>query len=129
MPETETMRIYKGDKERIKEMADARGVKGRDVVSDLLREPVFRCPECGEPFDPSEVDPETIREHGLMTTGVDKIVKGQREVKDFECPACEERISPQDIEEMDATEHSGVTPDDLGVTDESEEADFSTEQE
>lgn len=128
MTETETIRIYKTDKDRIKEMADARGVKAADVVADLMREPIYRCPECGEPFDSSEVDPSTVREHGVMSTGVDKLVKGQRDVKDFECPCCEDRVKPKDVETADADEYDGATADELGVTREDSEEQFSTEE-
>jgi hypothetical protein len=128
MVETETIRIYAGDKERIKDMADARGAKPAEVVADLIREPTYVCPECDEPFDPSEIDPETVREHGVLTSGVDRLVKGERDVKDFECPCCEGRLRPKDIESVDGRHDDRATREDIGVTSENEEQEFSTEE-
>ena len=128
MAETATVRVYQSDKERIKEMADARGSRPADVVADLLREPAFRCPECGEPFVSEEIDPETVEEHGVLTTNVDNLVKGQRDVKDFECPCCEGRVKPQDVETVDASEHDRATAEDIGVTPEEDEQELSTEE-
>ncbi len=128
MAETVTMRVYEGDRERIKQMADARGVKSADVVADLLREPVYVCPECGDPFDPAEIDLSTVREHGVFTTGVDRLVKGQRDVKDFECPCCEARISPEDMDAVDGHHDGKATRENLGVTSETDEADESAEE-
>ena len=128
MAETTTVRIYATDKNRIKEMADARGSKPADVVADLLRDPAFRCPECGDPFVSEEIDPETVEEHGVLTSGVDKIVKGQRDVKDFECPCCEGRVKPQDVETVDADKFDRATREDIGVTPEEDEQEFSTEE-
>ena len=127
MADTATVRVYESDKERIMEMADARGSRPADVVAELLREPAFRCPECSEPFVSEEIDPETVEEHGVLTTGVDNLVKGQREVKDFECPCCEGRVKPQDVETIDASEHDRTTPEDMGVTPEGDGQDYSTE--
>jgi predicted RNA-binding Zn-ribbon protein involved in translation (DUF1610 family) len=131
MAETTTIRIYETDKQRIKEMAEARNSSTKEVVADLLRDPGFVCPACGDPFDPAEVDPESIEEYGLLTTDMTNVVRGERDVKSFECPCCRERISPEDIETIDTNEktgNSGVTRDDIGVTDEKEGAEFSTEE-
>jgi hypothetical protein len=125
MAETETIRIYVDDKERIKEIAESRNVKAADVVSELMYEPMYRCPECEEPFDPEEVDGSTVREHGVMSTSVDNLVRGEREVKDFECPCCGERIRPVDIEAVDGRNASRS---DVGVPAETEEQEFSTEE-
>lgn len=123
-----TVRIYESDKERLQEIADATGQHVSDVLTEFIREPAYVCPECGDPFDPSEVDPETVEEHGMMTTGVDKLVKGQREVKHFDCPTCSETISPADIEAADADDRSGITRREMGVTEEAEQAEFSSEE-
>ena len=128
MVETATVRVYQSDKERIKEMADARGSRPADVVADLLREPAYVCPECDDPFDPEEVDPESVEEHGMLTTTVDNLVKGQRDVKSFECPSCSERVRPKDIRAVDDDSRSGVTRGDVGITEENEEQEFSTEE-
>jgi len=128
MAKTETVRVYKEDKKRINEMAEARDAKNADVVADLLREPVFRCPECGEPFDPSEVDPETVRERGMMSNRVDKLLKGEREVKDFECTTCEGRVKPEDVEAAPAEKGDGATADEMGVTAQNEKGEFSTKE-
>lgn len=124
MAKTETIRVYKNDKKRIKDIAESRGVKAAEVVSELLYEPVYRCPECGDPFDPEEVDPATVREHGLFATEVGKLVTGQRQVKDFECPVCEGRISPDDIEAAEPEELPGEDAD----TPEESEGEFTTEE-
>lgn len=133
MVDTTTIRIYEGDKERIKDMANSRNATPKEVVADLLRDPVFVCPACEEPFDPAEVDPESIEEYGLMFTDMSNMVKGQRDVKSFECPCCEERIKPHDIDSVDTNPesvgNSGVTRDDIGVTDEKSGAEFSAKQE
>jgi predicted RNA-binding Zn-ribbon protein involved in translation (DUF1610 family) len=128
MAETTTIRIFESDKERLQEIAEATGMNTADILAEFIREPAYVCPECGAPFDPAEVDRETVEEHGLVTTGLDKLVKGQREVKSFECPCCGERVRPKDIEAADADEHSGVTARDLGVTSEKSEQEFSTEE-
>lgn len=129
MAEKATVRIHESDKERLSEIADATGQNIADVIAEFVREPAYVCPECGDPFVPEEVDAETVEEHGVLTTGVDRLVKGQRDVKSFECPCCSERVRPKDIEAVEATEHSGVTRSDIGVTPEGTDADFSTEQE
>ena len=118
MVEKATVRIHKNDKERLNEIAEATGQNIADVIAEYIREPAYLCPECGEPFDPAEVDPETIEEHGMLTTGADKLVKGQREVKSFECPNCGERVRPKDVDAVDADGSSGVTAREMGVTDE-----------
>ena len=128
MAEKATVRIHKSDKERLSDIAEATGQSTADVIAEFVREPAYVCPECGDPFDPAEVDRETVEEHGFLTTGVDKLVKGQREVKAFDCPCCSERVRPKDIEAAEADEHSGVTARDMGVTDENEEAEFTTEE-
>jgi predicted RNA-binding Zn-ribbon protein involved in translation (DUF1610 family) len=128
MTETTTIRVFESDKDRLQEIAEATGLNTAEIVAEFIREPAYVCPECGDPFDPAEIDRETVEEHGLLTTGVDKLVKGQRDVKSFECPCCGERVRPKDIEAADAEEHSGVTARDIGVTPESEEQEFSTEE-
>jgi predicted RNA-binding Zn-ribbon protein involved in translation (DUF1610 family) len=127
-PEKATIRVQKSDKERLKEIADATGMNVADVVAEFLREPAYVCPECGEPFDPAEVDPETVEEYGMLTTGMDKLVKGQREVKHFDCPCCSETVRPEDIEAVEADKRSGITRSEMGVTEEAEEAEFSSEE-
>lgn len=126
--ETTTIRVFEKDKERIKNAADAKDQSTAEVVHDMLREPVFVCPECGEPFVPEEVDPATVREHTALTSGVDSVIRGERDVKDFECPTCEERVKPKDIDAADATQHNRATREDLGVTSESDKQEFSTEE-
>jgi predicted RNA-binding Zn-ribbon protein involved in translation (DUF1610 family) len=116
MVEKATVRIHKNDKERLNEIAEATGQNIADVIAEYIREPAYLCPECEEPFDPAEVDPETIKEHGMLTTGADKLVKGQREVKSFECPNCGERVRPKDVDAADADDQSGVTAREMGVT-------------
>lgn len=128
MTEKATVRIHEGDKERLSDIAEATGQNIADVIAEFVREPAYVCPECGDPFAPEEVDPETVEEHGVLTTGVDKLVKGQRDVKSFECPTCSERVRPKDIEAVEADGNSGVTARDIGVTSESEEQEFSTEE-
>jgi hypothetical protein len=128
MAETETIRVYKPDKERLNEMAESRGVKVADVVSEHIREPAYLCPECDDPFDPEEVDPDSVREHGVMTTSVDKLVKGERDVKDFECPCCEARVKPQDIETATGDVPSREELAESGDTGEDAEGEFSTEE-
>lgn len=128
MAKTKTVRIYATDRERINEIAEMKGEKPADVVAELLRDPLYRCPECGEVFDPCEVDPSTVREHGLFSCGMEKLVRGEREVKDFACPVCGEQISPVDIEQVDADEWSGATADDVGVTGENADGELSSEE-
>lgn len=128
MAEKATVRIHESDKERLSEIAEATGQNIADVIAEFIREPAYVCLECGDPFDPAEVDPETVEEHGLLTTGVDKLVKGQRDVKSFQCPCCSERVRPKDIEAIEADDHSGVTRRDIGVTSENEKQEFSTEE-
>lgn len=128
MAEKATVRIHESDKERLSEIADSTGQNIADVIAEFVREPAYVCPECGDPFDPAEVDPESVDEHGLLTTNVDNLVKGQRDVKSFECPCCSERVRPKDIEAVEADDHRGVTRRDIGVTDENEEAEFTTEE-
>lgn len=120
MTEKATVRIYESDKKRLKQICDATGQPMADVVAEYLREPAHVCPECGDPFDLSEIDPDTVEEYGIFSTGVDKMVKGQREVKSFECPNCGAQIRPDDVEAMegDGGSFSGVTSGDLAVTDE-----------
>jgi len=127
MAETTAVRVYESDKERLQEIAEATGLNTADIVAEFIREPTYVCPECGDPFDPAEVDRETVEEHGFLTTGVDKLVKGQREVKAFDCPCCSERVRPKDIEAADADENSGVTAGDMGVTSEKSDSEYSTE--
>lgn len=126
-PDRATVRIHQTDKDRLSEIADATGQTVADVIAEFIREPAYVCPECGEPFAPEEVDGETVEEHGMLTTGVDKLVKGQRDVKSFECPTCSERVRPKDIRAVDADDHSGVTRGDVGITGENEEQEFTTE--
>ena len=128
MAETTTIRIFKSDKKRLQEIAEATGMNTAKILAEFIREPAYVCPECGDPFDPAEVDRETVNEHGLVTTGLDKLVKGQREVKSFECPCCSERVRPKDIEAAEADERSGITARDMGVTDENEDSEYSTEE-
>lgn len=128
MVETTTVRVYESDKERLKEMADARGGKPADVIAHILREPVHRCPECGEPFESEEIDPQTVEEHGVFTTGVDTLVRGEREVKNFECPCCEVRIRPQDLDTIEAEKLKSVTREDIDVSPQEDEGEFSTEE-
>jgi len=128
MTKTTAIRVFESDKERIQEIAEATDLSTAEIVAEFIREPAYVCPECGDPFDPAEIDRETVEEHGLLTTGVDKLVKGQRDVKSFECPCCGERVRPKDIEAVDAKDHSGVTARDMGVTSEKEEQEFSTEE-
>jgi predicted RNA-binding Zn-ribbon protein involved in translation (DUF1610 family) len=128
MAETTTIRIFESDKERLQEIAEATGMNTADILAEFIREPAYVCPECGDPFDPAEVDRETVNEHGLVTTGLDKLVKGQREVKSFDCPCCSERVRPKDIEAAEADERSGITARDMGVTDENEDSEYSTEE-
>lgn len=128
MADRATIRVYESDKERLKEIADATGRNMADIVAEFIREPVYVCPECGEPFDVEEVDPETVEEHGMLTTGVDKLVKGEREVKSFECPTCSERVRPADIEAVDDGNRGRATRRDIGITEETEEAEFSSEE-
>ena len=128
MTKTTAIRVFESDKERLQEIAEATDLSTAEIVAEFIREPAYVCPECGDPFDPAEIDRETVQEHGVLTTGVDKLVKGQRDVKSFECPCCGERVRPKDIEAAEAEEHSGVTAGNMGVTAESEEGEFSTEE-
>jgi hypothetical protein len=129
MAETTTVRIYASDKKRIKEMAEATGSKPSDVVADLLHDEVaFECPECGDTFTPEEVDPETVREHGMLKTGVDNLVKGKRDVKDFDCPCCEEPVKPEDVDNIDASKRDRATREDIGVTSKEDKEEITTEE-
>jgi len=128
MAEKATVRIHQSDKDRLSEIAEATGQNVADVIAEFIREPAYVCPECEEPFDPSEIDPETVEEHGVLTSGVDRLVKGQRDVKDFECPCCESRLRPKDIESVDGGHDDRATREDIGVTSENEEQEFSTEE-
>lgn len=120
MGKTTTVRIYEEDKERIAQMADAKGVKPSEVVAELLREPAYVCPECGDPFAPDEIDPETVEEHGLMTTDVGRLVRGERQVKSFECPCCEARLQPSDVDMADASYRDAAGYEELGVPERNE---------
>lgn len=117
MADTDTIRIYSNDKQRIKEMADAKGVSVADVVQHLLHEPVYRCPECEDPFTASEVDGDTIRERSVLMTETKHFLKGERTVKDFECPCCEARVKPTDLDVTDAE----VSAEELAVTGDEED--------
>ena len=128
MTEKATVRIHKSDKERLGSIAEATDQNIADVIAEFVREPAYICPECGEPFDPAEVDAETVEEHGMLTTGVDNLVKGQKEVKSFDCPCCSGRVRPKDIEAVEADEYRRVTRDDVGITEENEEQEFTTEE-
>jgi len=115
MPETTTIRVFPEDRDRIGEIADAKGQNIAETVADLIREPTFVCPECGEPFDAEEIDAETIEEHGVLSSDAAAVVRGERTVKDFECPSCSERVRPDDLEHAD-TGNGGVTARDIGVS-------------
>lgn len=132
-PNKATIRVYEADKERLKEITDATGRKMADIVAEFIREPDYLCPDCEEPFAADEIDTETVEEHGLLTTGVDNLVKGQKEVKSFECPCCEGRLSPSDVNMADGGHFDRATPGEMGVTpkasEEASEPDFSTEEE
>lgn len=120
--------MYESDKNRLNEIAEATGRGVADILAEFIREPAYVCPDCEEPFAAEEIDPQTVEEHGMLTTGVDKLVKGQRDVKTFECPTCSERVRPKDIEAVEADQSSGVTRRDIGVTEETEDAEFSAEE-
>ena len=128
MADKATVRVYEGDKERLRRIAEATGRNTADVVAEFIREPAYVCPECNDPFEPAEVDPETVEEHGMLSTGVDNLVKGQRDVKSFECPCCAGRVRPKDIEAVEADENSGVTRSDVGITEENEEQEPTTDE-
>jgi uncharacterized protein YlaI len=128
MPELETIRVYDTDKARLKEIADATGQKMADVVAEFIRDPDYLCPECEEPFAADEIDTETVEEHGVLSTGLDNLVKGQKEVKSFECPCCEARLSPEDVDRADDGSFDRATRSDIGVTPEVSEPEFSTEE-
>jgi len=128
MAEKATVRVYKSDKERLGRIAEATGRNTADVVAEFIREPAYVCPECDEPFEPAEVDAETVEEHGMLSTGVDNLVKGQRDVKSFECPCCSGRVRPKDIEAVETDGRSGVTRRDVGITEENEEQEFTAEE-
>jgi uncharacterized protein YlaI len=128
MPELETIRVYDTDKARLKEIADATGQKMADVVAEFIRDPDYLCPECEEPFAADEIDTETVEEHGVLSTGLDNLVKGQKEVKSFECPCCEARLSPEDVDRADDGSFDRATRSDIGVTSEVSEPEFSTEE-
>ena len=128
MADKATVRVYEGDKERLRRIAEATGRNTADVVAEFIREPAYVCPECNDPFEPAEVDPETVEEHGMLSTGVDNLVKGQRDVKSFECPCCAGRVRPKDIEAVEADENSGVTRSDVGITEENEKQESTTDE-
>lgn len=128
MPEFATIRIYEEDKKRLKEIVDATDRNMADVVTEFIREPEYLCPECEEPFVADEIDPETVEEYGVLSTGLDNLVKGQKEVKSFECPCCEARLSPEDVDRADDGHFDRATPDDIGVTPEASNPDFTTEE-
>ena len=128
MPEFATIRIYEEDKNRLKEITEATDRKMADVVAEFIREPDYLCPECEEPFVADEIDTETVEEHGVLSTGLDNLVKGQKEVKSFECPCCEGRLSPEDVDVDDGGHSDRATRGDIGVTPENEEQEFSTEE-
>ena len=128
MAEKATVRIHESDKERLASIAEATGQNVADVIAEFLREPAYICPECGEPFDPAEVDAETVEEHGMLTTGVDSLVKGQKEVKSFDCPCCSDRVRPKDIEAAEADGFRRAKRGDFGIPEENEEQEFTTEE-
>jgi predicted RNA-binding Zn-ribbon protein involved in translation (DUF1610 family) len=128
MSDRKTVRIYESDHARLSEIAEATGQNVADVIAEFIREPAYICPECGDPFVPEEIDPETVEKHGVLSTGVDKLVMGQRDVKSFECPNCSERVRPGDIEAVEDGQKSGLTDRDVGVTEDESEAEFSTEE-
>lgn len=128
MPEFATIRIYEKDKQRLKEITDATDRKMADVVAEFIRDPDYLCPECEEPFAADEIDTETVEEHGVLSTGLDNLVKGQKEVKSFECPCCEARLSPEDVDRADDGSFDRATRDDVGVTSKVSEPESSTEE-
>ena len=127
MPETTAVRVYKEDQERLKEISDATGRDMAEIIAEFIPEPAYLCPECEEPFAPEEIDPSSVEEHGMFSTGVDNLVKGQREVKSFECPCCQGRLSPGDVG-VEENLRTRPTAEELGVTDEKTEPEFSTEE-
>lgn len=115
---TKTIRVYETDKERIKDIADSTGRNIPDVVADIIREPDYVCPECGDPFSAGEIDASTVEEHGALWTDAGSLMKGQRDVKSFECPCCEARLKPEDVGVAKGGLSGGATREDLGVTSE-----------
>lgn len=109
MAEKATVRIHQSDKNRVTDIAEATGRNVADVIADFIREPAWVCPECDNPFDPGEVDGETVEEHGLLSTDISSLVTGERDVKSFECPCCSERVRPSDVETA-ASEESESEP-------------------
>jgi len=101
--EKTTTKIYKADKEWLKETAEREGVPQADVIAKAIEEYAdakhhHECPHCECRFTLDEVDTSTIREQGAINTDVRYLLKGDRTVKDFECPGCEERVTPGDAE-------------------------------
>lgn len=101
--EQATIRVYEPDKEWINEKAEEEGVSQPEVVARAIEAygdvtHHHSCPECGCRFELSDVDPETIRETGVVHTDVRYFLRGRGQVKDFECPDCEARLAPEDAE-------------------------------
>lgn len=122
MADTVPIRVYEPDKKLIEEIANEQGVKRADVVAEMIEEQtgerhVHECPECEEVFDIREVDPETIREHGVLNSDMRLVVRGQRSVKDFECPCCNSTVQPGDLDMKEP-----ASPDDVSEVDSGSDA-------
>lgn len=101
--ETVTIKVYRPDKEWIKEKAESEGVTQAEVVAEAIEEYAnvehhHRCPSCDCRFRLEDVDMATVEESGVVSTDVRYFLRGKSQVESFECPDCSERIRPRDAE-------------------------------
>jgi len=118
MSDTKTVRVYDEDKERLDELEEQTGWKAKEIIGELLREPEYVCPECGESFYAEEIDQDSVRLCGTFTADLSNVLTGKKEVESFECPRCDARITPDDVEKG-----RHCTVEELGVSTEEKERD------
>lgn len=115
---TKPMRVFEDDAERIQQIADATDRRPAEVVAELLREPEYECAHCEERFHPNEIDGETVEVHSIISTSVNRLVRGQREIARFECPHCSEMVTPQELGIVDR--ECNATAQDIGIQEQEE---------
>lgn len=107
------MRVFEEDAERIQQIANSTDRRPAEVVAELLRDPEYECPHCEGRFHPKEVDGESVETHSIVTTSVNRLVRGQREIAQFECPHCSTVVTPKELGIVDR--HSNATHEEVGV--------------